>query len=85
MGRAKLVLELVLIAIAFTLTLALLCEHFNVYIPAVVYLIPKDKRPSPTPIVPDFSSPVVKEEVVVIEPSPSPTLENKELESQSSP
>lgn len=70
---------ILILAASLAMLLAVMCDYFDVYVPGVVWLIPEDRRPLPSPAasLPAVETPV-KEQVVVIDstgPTPSPSGE----------
>lgn len=60
--------ELLVIAFSLVILLAYMCQHYQVYIPGIALLIPKNDRPlPPMPTPSPVPSIVIKEEVVIID------------------
>jgi hypothetical protein len=65
---------LILLTAVLLMLLAVLCDYFRVYIPGVAQLIPAERRPLPESVIyKPAASPIVKEEVIVIDKQPQPS------------
>ena len=88
MKRFLPLIGIILLALSLSMLLAIICDYYDVYIPGIALLIPSERRPSPSPLIPSPTIvPVIRENLVIIEKihTPSPVTSDRPQVKQPGP